>query len=125
MWTRGKDAIPYRISADFEGTWYGIWSEGRYFIGRSAEDSNQRVLEKYIIPTGTYAAFTSDKGGYAGIELPKLREQIFNQWLPDSGYRLKDNIEIEIYHLSKFEKRQNRYYEIWIPLEQTADRTRD
>lgn len=118
MWSVNCDFVPAQICEGFDGVWYGIWNDGNYMIARDKADTTGENLEKYIIPAGTYAAFTSEKGGYAGDELPKLHDLIFNSWLPDSGYVQADDLEIEVYHLqtNKAERRKNRYYEIWIPI---------
>lgn len=73
----------------------------------------------HIIPAGKYAVFTTEKGGYAGDELPKLRDLIFNSWMPGSEYRQKSDFELEVYHLwtNRTERREKRYYEIWVPVE--------
>lgn len=54
-----------------------------------------------------------------GDELPKLRDLIFNSWMPGSEYNQKYDYELEVYHLwtNGAERRQKRYYEIWLPLE--------
>ena len=119
MWADTEDFVPKKISDGFDGVWYGIWNGGKYAIARKKELATGTNLEKLIIPAGTYAAFTTAKGGYAGDELPQLRDLIFNSWLADSGYRQKGDFELEVYHLAtnREERRKNRYYEIWIPIE--------
>ena len=41
------------------------------------------------IPCGKYAVFTSEKGNYAGDELKKMHDLIFNSWLKESKYSIK------------------------------------
>lgn len=117
MWAENEKFTPKRICDDYNGKWFGIWSGSKYFIGRTAENVTAKHLEKQVVPGETYAVFVSGKGGYAGVELPKLRERIFDLWLPSSGYRQKGDFEIEVYHLRSGENRAERYYEIWIPVE--------
>ena len=119
MWAIDCDFVPGKICNGFDGVWYGIWDRGTYRIARDAEDTDAQELESYTIPAGTYAAFTTQKGLTAGEVIPELRAQIFDSWLPDSGYVQKEDLEIEVYHLwtDKEERRKNRYYEIWIPVE--------
>ncbi|MGN0546973.1 MAG: helix-turn-helix domain-containing protein [Acutalibacteraceae bacterium] len=118
MWADNCDFVPSKICEGFDGVWYGVWSEGRYSIARDKNDTSGENLEKIIIPGGTYAAFTTEKGGYAGDELPRLRELIFDSWLPSSGYTQAGDFELEVFHLctDREERRKNRYYEIWIPV---------
>ena len=47
--------------------------------------------------------------------MPKLRAQIFDCCLPDSGYKQTDDFEVEIYLYPKTQKHK-RYYEIRVPI---------
>ncbi len=128
MWADRLDNIPEKLcegkfnqpnNEAFDGIWFGFWQNDRYMIARKKEDIKTTKLEKQIIPAGTYAAFTSERGGFAGVEIPKLFELIFNSWLPTSDYQLKNDIIIEVLHLwtSRELRKENRYYEVWIPIE--------
>ena len=120
MWATDCDFVPAQICEGFDGVWYGLWDGGNYMIARNKADTTGTNLEKYVIPAGTYAAFTTEKGGYAGEELPKLHDLIFNSWLPDSGYVQAEDREIEVYHLrtGDAERKKDRYYEIWMPVKE-------
>jgi len=119
MWSGEQDFVPGEICEGYDGLWYGIWDNGNYTIARKTEDVSSRNLTKTGIPAGLYAMFTTERGGYAGDEIPKLRDLIFNSWLPDSPYKQKQDFEVEVYHLwtNRAERRKKRYYEIWIPIE--------
>ena len=127
MWSEDCDDVPGQICEgrwnetgrySYDGVWYGVWRNDRYMIGREKACVKNEKLEKLIIPAGKYAAFTTERGGYAGEEIPKLWSLIFDSWLPDSGYELRNNDIIEVLHLwnDKTERKRNRYYEIWIPV---------
>lgn len=120
MWSDEYDNTPKRISDGYDGVWYGIWNKGNYTIARAKEDTAFDNLESVQIKSAEYAVFTTETGGYAGDELPKLRSLIFDSWLPDSMYKQVDDYEIEVYHLwtDRAERRAKRYYEIWIPVEE-------
>lgn len=122
MWSEDSENIPKKICSGYDGIWYGIWNNGTYTIARNKEDVQSNSTEQHIIPDGKYAVFTTDKGGYAGDELPRLRDLIFNSWLPVSNYIQASDFELEVYHLwsDRAERRQKRYYEIWIPVENKA-----
>ena len=123
MWADHHDNAPGLISATYPGgwfgiEWFGIWDDGTYRIARRPEDiDGPGPLEDIAIPGGTYAAFRTGCGGYAGEELPKLRGEIFGAWLGGSGYRQTQDYEVEVYHLAPKEEREKRYYEIWVPVE--------
>jgi len=121
MWADHHDNAPGLISATYPGEWFGIWDNGTYWVTRRPEDiDGTGPLEDVVIPGGTYAMFRTGYGGFAGDELPKLREQIFGAWLGGSGYRQTGDYEVEAYHLAPKQEKEKRYYELWVPIEKTA-----
>ena len=128
MWTETLEDVPGKIcngkwnepgSTVYDGVWFGIWQGGKYMIAREAKDAKNHGLESRIIPAGTYAAFTTERGTLAWEEFPRLFELIFDSWLPSSEYRLKSDLTIEVLHLwTDYDMRKkNKYYEVWIPVE--------
>ncbi len=129
MWDeKSGEEIPSRLcegrwnqkgNQAYDGVWYALWRNGRYLIGRERELTQAEGLERQTIPAGKYAVFISEKGGYAGDEIPKLFSLIFDSWLPTSGYRRRGEDIIEVYHLwtDKATRKENRYYEVWLPIE--------
>ena len=116
MWAEDHDDARNKVNATVPGIWYGIWNKGIYSIAKRQGEAEGKELETIIIPSGKYAAFMSDSGGFAGVVLPKMREQIFDSWLPDSGYRQTEDYELEVYHLFSQSEKHKRRYEIWIPV---------
>ena len=125
LWAEEEENIPGQLckgawnqpgSTAYDGLWYGIWKDGRYMIARA---EGKEGLEKCVLPAGTYAAFQTEKGGLAWEELPRLFEEIFDCWLPTSGYRPKGTLIVEVYHLwtDHETRKKNRYYEVWVPVE--------
>lgn len=117
MWAAQCDDFPRRIANGIPGVWYGIWDHGLYSIARDADDARQEELERIVLPAGTYAAFTTEYGGFAGDALPRLREQVFGACLADAGYRQTRDYEVEVYHLYPKGEKAKRHYELWIPVE--------
>jgi len=117
MWADHHDNAPELISTTYPGEWFGIWDNGTYRVARRPENiDGPGPLEDIAIPGGTYAAFRTGCGGYAGEVLPKLRGEIFGAWLGESGYSQTRDYEVEVYHLAPKEEREKRYYEIWVPV---------
>ncbi len=118
MWSIDYEHYPEKICQGYDGIWYGIFENGKYSIARKKEDVEFNGLEKIKIKSGKYAVFTTDKGGYAGDELSKTHDLIFNSWLKDTQYNIKREYIIEVFHLAtdRAERRKNRYYEIYIPI---------
>lgn len=120
MWADECDDCPRRICGRIPGVWYGVWDKGRYSVAKMENEIDFDGLETIEIPGGTYAVFTTGLGGFAGDELPRLRDQIFSSWLPDSGYEQAYDYEVEVYHLFSKGEKQKRHYEMWIPLRKTS-----
>ena len=118
MWSIDYEHYPEKICQGYDGIWYGIFENGKYSIARKKEDVGCDGLEKIKIKSGKYAVFTTDKGGYAGDELSKTHDLIFNSWLKDTQYNIKREYIIEVFHLAtdREKRRKNRYYEIYIPI---------
>lgn len=128
MWEETLEDVPGQIcfgkwndpkSDCYDGVWFGIWQDGKYMIARERKDAKNHTLEKRVIPAGTYAAFTTERGTLAWEEFPKLFELIFDSWLPSSKYRQKSDLAIEVLHLwTDYDlRKKNKYYEVWIPVE--------
>lgn len=105
-------------NTSYDGIWYGIWKNERYMIARKKSDIKNGNFEAYTIPAGTYASFKTERGALAWEEIPKLFDLIFNSWLPTSGYIMNGDHIIEIYHLwsDQIIRKQNRYYEVLVPI---------
>ncbi len=116
MWADHHDDVQNQVCRTVEGIWYGVWNKGVYSIAKNSDEIDNPNLENITIPQGKYAVFSTDFGGFAGDELPKLREQIFDCWLTDSGYLQTSDYEIEVYYLYPKSERHKRHYEIWIPV---------
>lgn len=128
MWSENCDDVPGQLcegrwnqpgSTSYDGVWYGVWQDGKYMIARELSVTKTDKLEMRKLPVGTYAAFKTECGGPAWEELPKLFELIFDSWLPASEYRQKYDLAIEVYHLwTDYNlRKENKYYEVWIPVE--------
>lgn len=119
MWSLNQDQTMQRICTEGPGIWYGVWNQGRYWIAKPEMEANYATTEPVNVPAGLYAVFTTQRGGRAGDELSKLRQLVFDSWLPSSGYRQTADFELEVYHLYPLEPneaRLRRYYELWIPV---------
>lgn len=117
MWSNQHDNVQNQVCKTVEGVWYGIWDKGTYSIAKKADEIDNLSLTDITIPSGKYAVFSTNFGGFAGDVLPKLREQIFDCWLPDSGYKQTDDYEVEVYYLYPKNEKHKRHYEIWVSIE--------
>ncbi len=76
-----------------------------------------KYYENITIPPCTYAVFETEKCAYPTTVFLDLRRKIASEWLPNSGYQLKDAPELVVTHWFEGEKRNQRYRELWIPIE--------
>ena len=73
--------------------------------------------ENVTIPKCTYAIFETERCAYPTMTFLDLRRKIASEWLPASGYQLKNAPELVVTHWFEGEKRNQRYRELWIPIE--------
>ena len=73
--------------------------------------------ENITIPKCTYAIFETERCAYPTMIFLELRKKIASEWLPNSGYQLKNAPELVVTHWYGGDKRNQRYRELWIPIE--------
>ena len=79
-----------------------------------------KQFEHLQIPAGQYLICETERWKYPTNLLEELRKQAVSQWLPTSGYELRDAPEIGVIHWyweEGNEKLNNsRYCELWLPI---------
>lgn len=78
-----------------------------------------KYFENITIPKQTYAIFETERCVSPTRIYLDLRRKIVSQWLPTSGYQIVNAPEIVVTHWFGGEKRNQRYRELWIPIEKT------
>lgn len=73
--------------------------------------------ENITIPKCTYAIFETKRCAYPTTVFLELRRKIASEWLPTSGYKLAEAPEIVVTHWYRGDKSNERYRELWIPVE--------
>lgn len=74
-------------------------------------------FENIVIPKCTYAIFETERCSYPTTIFLDLRKKIASEWLPSSGYQLANAPELVVTHWFRGEKSNQRYRELWIPIE--------
>lgn len=74
-------------------------------------------FENIVIPKCTYAIFETERCSYPTTVFLDLRKRIASEWLPSSGYQLANAPELVVTHWFRGEKSNQRYRELWIPVE--------
>ncbi len=110
------------VTADGYTFWYccepdAYSLEHLYDSGMTGIDFMDRFgFEKLTVPAGDYAVFRTDRSRHPVEDYCRLRGQISSEWLPGSGFTLRDAPELAIYHWFGGEQRESRFIEIWIPI---------
>ena len=76
-----------------------------------------RYFENVRIPKCTYAVFETERCAFPTEVYLDLRKKIAGEWLPNSGYQLADAPELVVTHWFRGDKKNQRYRELWIPIE--------
>ena len=75
-------------------------------------------LQTLYVPEGCYAVFNTPHMKHPVEDYMRLRKEISTDWLPGSGYTLRNAPELAIYHWYPEPDRNKRNIEIWIPIEE-------
>ena len=76
-----------------------------------------RYYENITIPKCTYAVFETERCTWPTLTFLDLRRKIASEWLPGSGYQLKNAPELVVTHWYEGKMRDQRYRELWVPIE--------
>ena len=78
-------------------------------------------FENISIPAGLYLVCKTDRCEYPTELQDTLRQRAVSQWLPTSGYELRDAPEIGVIHWfweeGNEKRNHSRYCELWLPIE--------
>jgi len=78
-------------------------------------------FENVPIPAGTYIVFETERCEFPTAKMDELRMKAVSEWLPTSGYELREAPEIGVIHWfweeGNDELNNSRYCELWLPIE--------
>ncbi len=134
--TRAKQYLLDGMSRDFDNTYQVLTNfspEGYdFYITKKlpawvradlAEDLGEVAdsFEHLHIPGGLYMVCQTERTQWPCDLQDELRHQAVSQWLPTSGYALRDAPEISVIHWYWEEgndaRNSSRYCELWLPIE--------
>ena len=115
----------YQILTNFDADGYDFYYA--YLFPKWALDDMKDIpadiasrFENVSIPAGEYIVFETERCKFPTAKMDELRKKAFSEWLPISGYELREAPEIGVIHWfwdENNEKLNNsRYCEIWIPI---------
>ena len=115
----------YQVLTDFDAEGYNFYIAYQFpsWAFKDLEDLPQEFQDRFVhlqIPAGQYLVCETERCQYPTNLQDALRRQAVSEWLPTSGYELRDAPEISIIHWfweEGNEKRNNsRYCELWLPI---------
>ena len=110
----GDDGYDYYIAGMVPEDLIEVHREAQY-VG--AQVADLVGFEPVQIPAGLWLVCETERCQYPVEKHLTLRGEAVSNWLPDSGYALRDGPEIEVAHWFDDERYMARYIEIWLPIE--------
>ena len=115
----------YQILTNFDSDGYDFYFACQ-FPGWALEDMRELPadfaarFENVPIPAGTYIVFETERCEFPTAKMDELRMKAVSEWLPTSGYELRDAPEIGVIHWFWEEGNEklnhSRYCELWLPI---------
>lgn len=115
----------YQILTNFDAEGYDFYYA--YQFPKWALEDMQDIpkdiatrFENVSIPAGTYIVFETERCQFPTAKMDELRTKAISQWLPTSGYELRDAPEIGVIHWfweeGNDQLNNSRYCELWLPI---------
>lgn len=115
----------YQLLTGFDAEGYDFYYAYRFpawalkDLQELPEDIRAR-FENVSVPAGTYLICETERCRFPTAQVDHLRKKAISQWLPTSGYSLRDAPEIGIIHWyweeGNEELNSSRYCELWLPI---------
>ena len=115
----------YQILTNFDSDGYDFYFAYQ-FPGWALEDMRElpadiaACFENVQIPTGTYIVFETERCEFPTAKMDELRMKAVSEWLPTSGYELRNAPEIGVIHWfweeGNDKLNNSRYCELWLPI---------
>ena len=115
----------YQILTNFDADGYDFYYAYQ-FPSWALEDMQEipadiaARFENVQIPAGAYIVFETERCKFPTAKMDELRMKAVSEWLPTSGYELRDAPEIGVIHWfweeGNDKLNNSRYCEVWLPI---------
>lgn len=115
----------YQVLTNFDADGYDFYYAYK-FPAWALEDFDEdlgdwaKKFEHIQIPAGQYLVCETERCMFPTALMDDLRKRVFTEWLPSSGYVLRDAPEIGVIHWpfedGNEEVNNSHYCELWIPI---------
>ena len=115
----------YQVLTNFDSEGYDFYFAHelpKWILGDFDDDLGEMAkhFEHLQIPAGEYLICETERCKYPTNLLDDLRKQAVSEWLPASGYELRDAPEIGVIHWfweeGNDKVNNSRYCEVWLPI---------
>lgn len=121
-----EHVITYQVLTNFGPDGYDFYFAQllpRWALEDFDEDLGEmaKSFEHLQIPAGQYLICETERCEFPTAQMDALRQRAVSEWLPSSGYELRDAPELGVIHWFWEEGNQeynsSRYCELWLPIE--------
>lgn len=119
----------YQILTNFDADGYDFYYAYQFpsWALEDLEDLPKEMeswFENVQVPAGLYLVCETERCMFPTAQMDALRTKLVSQWLPTSGYALRNAPEIGVIHWpfeeGNEEVNNSHYCEIWLPIEKKA-----
>ena len=116
----------YQVLTNFDTEGYDFYFAYRFpgWALKDLEDLPQDIQARFqhvTIPAGQYLVCETERCQFPTAKMDELRRKAVSEWLPTSGYELRDAPEIGVIHWFWEEGNEklnhSRYCELWLPID--------
>lgn len=115
----------YQILTDFDGDGYDFYYAYQFpqWALKDLDDLPKDIADRFEhvqIPEGQYLVCETERCQFPTAQMDTLRQEAVSQWLPTSGYELREAPEIGVIHWfweeGNDQLNNSRYCELWLPI---------
>lgn len=122
-----EHVVGYQILTNFDADGYDFYYGYPFpqWALESLEDLPEDIVKRFeriTIPAGQYLVCETERCEFPTAKVDSLRCKVISEWLPTSGYALRNAPEIGVIHWFWEEGNEqlnnSRFCELWLPIEQ-------
>ena len=115
----------YQVLTDFDAEGYDFYFAYQFprWALEDLEDLPKEIQARFsnvAVPAGQYLVCETERCQFPTAKMDELRRKAVSEWLPTSGYELRDAPEIGVIHWFWQEGNEklnhSRYCELWLPI---------
>ena len=118
----------FQLLTNFDADGYDFYYAYQFpkWALKDLDDLPKDITSRYesiTVPAGLYMVCETERCQFPTAKMDELRMKAVSEWLPTSGYQLRDTPEVGVIHWfweEENEQRNNsRYCELWFPIQKT------